>query len=266
MNLFIREMKRNFISFIIWLICLIAYIVFAMSLYPSIAKSGSNYAQIIKQMPASMTKAFKIENLDFSNIFSFFNTEIGQWISICLFIYAMVMAANMLGKELDEKTLEFLQAKPITRNYIITEKLSCYSIYIILMNILLLFVTFVSFEAVKSKDYSLNTLILVYIGFSIIELTFANLGLLISLFIKKRKASTNISLGLVLGLYLVYVLSGISDKLDFLKYFTPNNYANSADIIANGYLNGKYIAVLVIVNIATVALSYVIYNRKDIAA
>lgn len=266
MNLFIREMKRNFISFIIWMISLIIYIAFAMSLYPSIAKNNANYSQLMKQLPASMTKAFKLQSLDFSNIFSFFNLEIGQWISLCLFIYAMIIATGMLAKELDERTLEFLQAKPITRSSIITQKLSCYTVYIILMNLILFFVTFISFEFVKTKDYSVKTLALVYIGAFLIEYTFANLGLLISLFLKKKKASTNISLGLVLGLYLVYTLSGISDKLEFIKYFTPNNYANSADIIANGYLDGKYIAVLIIVNIAAVILSYVVYNSKDIAA
>lgn len=266
MNLFKREMKRNFLSFTIWLISISAYIALVMSIFPSMSKSGQSFTQLIKQMPASMTKALKMQNLDYSNIFSFYNMEIGQWIALCLFIYAMIIASSMIAKELDEKTLEFLQAKPITRNSIITQKLSCYTLFIILMNAVLFLVTFICFEFVKTKDFSVKTLSLVYVGFFLIELTFANLGLFISLFIKKKKASTNISLGLVLGLYLVYTLSGISDKLEFLKYFTPNNYANSSDIITNGYLDGKYIAVLIIVNIAAVILSYVVYNRKDIAA
>lgn len=266
MNLFKREMKRNFVSFITWLICLVAYIIFAMSLFPSMAKSSVNYSQFMKQMPSSMTKAFNIQSLDYSNIFSFFYSTTGEWISLCLFIYAMIIGSSMLAKELDEKTLEFLQAKPITRNSIITEKLSCYSIYIILMNVILFFVTFISFQYVKINAYSIKTLLLIYIGYFLIEITFANLGLLISLLIKKKKSSTNISLGLVLGMFLIYTLAGISDKISFLKYLTPFKYADSSAIIANGYINGIYVVILIIVNIVAVAFSYAVYNRKDIQA
>jgi ABC-2 type transport system permease protein len=134
------------------------------------------------------------------------------------------------------------------------------------MNVVLFISTYISFEYVKIKAYPIKTLLLIYVGFFLVEITFANLGLFLSVIIRKRKASTNISLGLVLGMYFLYTLSGVSDKLDVVKYITPFKYADATDIIAKGQINGSYVVIIVIINIVAVAATYSIYNRKDIPA
>jgi len=133
-----------------------------------------------------------------------------------------------------------------------------------MINVVMFIATYISFQFFKTKSYSLKTLLLVYVGFFLVEFTFANLGLLVSLFVKKKKASTNISLGVVLGMYCLYTLSGISDKFAFIKYLTPFKYADASDVIANGYINSINIVILIIVNVVAVALAYFVYNRKDI--
>lgn len=96
------------------------------------------------------------------------------------------------------------------------------------------------------------------------QITFANLGLLISVFRTKRNSLTAPALWLVLGMYFMSTVTGLTPKLDFLKYLTPFKYADAADIILNGTLNNLYLAILLAVNAAAIILSYVGYNRKNI--
>jgi len=264
MNLFRREVKRNFTGFVVWSVSLCFYIALTMSMFPSAAKNDASLNQFMKQLPNSMTKAFKLDNISFSNILSYFNINIGILLVLSVGIYAMLLGCGMLSKELDDKTIEFLQAKPITRSSITTEKILCYTLYTFMINVVMFIATYISFQFFKTKSYSLKTLLLVYVGFFLVEFTFANLGLLVSLFVKKKKASTNISLGVVLGMYCLYTLSGISDKFAFIKYLTPFKYADASDVIANGYINSINIVILIIVNVVAVALAYFVYNRKDI--
>ena len=149
MNLFKREVKRNFTSFVVWSVSLCLYVAFAMSMFPSVAKSDASLNQFMKQLPPAISKAFNLDNISYSNILSFFNVEIGILLVLSLSIYAMLLGCGMLSKELDEKTIEFLQAKPVTRSSITTEKMLCYTLYIFMINIVMFIATYISFQFVS---------------------------------------------------------------------------------------------------------------------
>lgn len=266
MNLFKRETKRGFIGFLIWAITLAAIVIFAMSAYPSVAKNSTSMNQFMKSLPPSMTKAFNLDKLNYADILGYYSTEIGTFIILCGSMYAMILGSSMISKEIDDRTIEFLQSKPITRTSILTQKLTSGILYIILLNIFLFFTSYFSFEKVKTSSYSIKKLFLIFAGYLIIELTFVSLGLLLSLVIKKKKISTGLSLWTVLGMYLLYVLSGISDNLKVLKNFAAFKYADAADIIINGKYKASYLLVLAIVIVISIVLSYILYRRKDISA
>jgi ABC-2 type transport system permease protein len=68
----------------------------------------------------------------------------------------------------------------------------------------------------------------------------------------------------VLGMYFASTIAELTEQLNFLKYFTPFKYADSADIILNGAINSIYLAILLVANLIAVLLSYAGYNRKNI--
>lgn len=262
MNLFKRELRKNLIGFLIWSLTLSLLVILIMSMFTSVAKNSASLEQFMKQ--SSMLKALNQSTLSITSILGYYTTKPGLLIILSVGIYAMILGCNMFAKEFNEKTMEFLQAKPITRTSIITSKICCYTVYIFLLNVILFAVTYFSFESVKTSNYSVKTLFLIHVGYFIAEITFANIGILISLIVKNQKSSVSLSLWLVLGMYFINILAGLSDKADFLKYFTPFKYVDAKDIVTNGYIKTEYVIILVCVNIIAVATSYVIYNHKDI--
>lgn len=266
MNILKRELKFNFLPFVFWTASLSILVVWIMYFYPSIAKSGETVNELINKMPSSMIKAFGMDKMSMTNIIGYYGSKAGILVVLSISIYAMLLAGGMLAKEQDDKTMEFLLSKPVTRNEVLTQKIACYSIYIVLINVILFAATYFSFEWVKTKNYSVNTLFTISFGYFLVEFTFSSIALIVSVFAKRRKSITSLSIWLVLLMYFLSAISSISDKLSFLKNITPFSYVDVSDIMKNGAINNAYIVILVAVNIVCILASYIIYNKKDIQA
>jgi ABC-2 type transport system permease protein len=73
-----------------------------------------------------------------------------------------------------------------------------------------------------------------------------------------------LSIGVVLGTYILNVFAGMTEKTEGLKYLTPFKYAEARDILQDSSMNAVYLIIISVVIIASIVLSYVFYNRKDI--
>ena len=177
----------------------------------------------------------------------------------------MLLASNMLSKEENDKTIEFLLAKPVTRNTIIKAKTLCVLFYITLLNIVLLGTDYLAFQVFKKVDFSISSFLLIHLGGYLMQLTFAAIGLLISVFVVKSKAITPIVLGVVIGTFFISIVSGVSEKLSNLKYLTPFKYGNASDIIASGKIDTAYLIIMFFIIIVSVVLTFRFYNSKNIS-
>ena len=263
MIIFIRELKRNRKSFIIWTASLVLFNIMMMSFFPSIADNTKMYDEMIKGFPKGMIEAFGLDKISMSTILGFFGTECYIFITIFGSIYAMLLGASILSKEEGDKTIEFLLAKPVTRSTIVTAKAANIFFYITLFNLIFSFVNFLMFEAVKREEYSIEAFLLLSIGPWLLHLTFAAIGLLISVFVVKAKSVYPVSIGFVLVMYFISVMSSISDKLTNLKYFTPFKYVDSPDIIVNERIEPIYLIIMFAIITVSTAATYVLYNRKN---
>jgi ABC-2 type transport system permease protein len=60
------------------------------------------------------------------------------------------------------------------------------------------------------------------------------------------------------------ILSGLDQKMDFLKYFTPFKYFDAAVFMRSGVLSGGYVLLSAALIVVFVAAAYVFYNRRDL--
>lgn len=264
MNLYLREFKRNSKSLIIWSIILMGLVILLMSIYPSMAKNSDKISQLLDAYPKELLSAFDMDKLDFSDVFGYYSMEGYLFVTLFGSIYTILLASGILSKEQGDKTIEFLLSKPITRKEIVTSKLLTFLTNIVILNLLLTLSLLFSVTVFNSKEYSMKILIYLSLAPLLLHLTFGTIGFFISLFMKKSRQILSVSLGLVLTMYFLSIIAKISDKLEFLKHFTPFEYINAGDIIANKSLNSGYMLILLIVNLLAVTLSYLVYNKKDI--
>lgn len=266
-TIFLWELKRNRKAFIIWTIISILMIASQMAVFPSFVKDADSQAALVSKYPAALVEAFGIEKVDMTNILEYFSVKIFPIIAMLGSIYIMLLGTGILSKEQNEKTIEFLLSKPITRNMIITSKQMCVLAYTALYNLILFLSSFGMIEAYKNgKDYDVSGLILIYVSLFLLNLTFASIGFLISIFVIKLKSNYSISIGVVLGSYFISVIASSSKEIDALKYLSFFKYSDAPNIINSGSIEPIYLGLYAAFIIVPMILSYVFFNKKRITA
>ena len=115
-----------------------------------------------------------------------------------------------------------------------------------------------------SGDLDIKQFLLLSITPLFIALPLFGINLFISTFMNGNKKITGISLGLVFLFYIISVLSEMSDKVSFLKYFTINTLADTRNVISNIEINPIMVIISLLITIIFIIFSYISYNKKEL--
>lgn len=265
-NLIKTEFKRNLKSLILWTVIVAGLALLMLMLFPAFEDIYADLEALLSGYPDGFLEAFGLgENgLEMDDIYGWFGVEGYLFVLLIGSVYAGLLGGGILAKEEDDQTIEFLLTKPISRTAIYLGKLIVVLINLALLNIgvsIVLFVTFVSFD---SMDWTLWALY----SFApyIIQLIFASLGLFISVFVTKSRQVTSIALGIVLGMYVIDLISSLTESAENLKYITPYEYVNATTIVNERSLEPLYMVISVSVIVLSLGLGLMIYRKKDITA
>ncbi|MFZ5353803.1 MAG: ABC transporter permease subunit [Bacillota bacterium] len=265
MILFKREFNRNLKALIIWTAIMAGLMLMMLSIYPQFAKQQETIDQMMKAFPEAMVKAFNMDKLSMKDVLGFYAIECYLMLTLFGSIYAAMLGAGILSKEENEKTIEFLLSKPISRSSILTQKLLLVTANLVIFNGLIAIVNLIGFSFTKDNNLDMTAFALLTAGPLLMHIVFAVIGFMISCLVRKSRNILTISLGLVFGTYFFSIMASMSEKFEFLKYLSPFKYVDSADLIINKSIKPLYLAIMLGVIIISTAASFFIYNRKDIA-
>ena len=176
--------------------------------------------------------------------------------------FSVILGSTIVLKEENDKTINFLLSKPITRTQILNNKLASGFIYITLFNLIIYLVTLLGI--IISGDGNLKVWTLIVLASYIIQIFFYLLGLVIGLFFDKTRKSMAVGLGIVIGTYVINSLSLLTKELEFLKYLSPYGYIDVRNIIIDETFNIPLLIVSFIVCAICIIITYYIYNKKEI--
>ena len=209
----------------------------------------------------SFTAAFGMDRLNFGTLTGFYAVECGNILGLGGAFYAAFCAVSILSKEEKDRTAEFLLTHPVSRRRIVTEKLLAVLIQTTLMN-LLIYALSVGSIAVIGEEIPWKELNLLHLAYYLLQIELGGICFGISACL--RKGSVGIGLGIATGMYFLNLIANIAEVADFLKYITPYGYAEGADIVTNGCLDGKMVAIGMTIAAVGIVLAYLQYCRKDI--
>ena len=112
-------------------------------------------------------------------------------------------------------------------------------------------------EAVPWKEVTL-----LHLAFFLLQVELACVCMGISAFL--WRGGVGIGLGLAIALYFLNIIANLTSHADVLKFITPFGYADGADILTRGAINGPRLLVGMAAAAAGVGLAYWKYCRKDI--
>lgn len=263
MTLYLHELKMNRASFIIWFVSVAALCGGCISLFPLMEESMGDMAGAFAEM-GGFSAAFGMDKLSIATLEGFFGTEIGTIYALGGGMFAALTGISMLSKEEGGHTAEFLYTLPMGRSGIVTSKLAAI-ISLITAFDLLNFGVFVGAITITGEEIDMTSLVSYMLVQYLCHLEIASVCLAISSCLKRNQIGAG--LGFALILYVLDLMSRITDEMDFLKYITPFYYSNATDIFASqGEMDLTLATIGCTVTVAGILATYIIYSRRDILA
>jgi ABC-2 type transport system permease protein len=182
-------------------------------------------------------------------------------------IFAMLLGALVISQEEDEKTIEFLLAHPLTRGEIAASKLLAYTALVVFLNIVLAAAGLVLIAALGPwSGRAVASFLGVWLSYSLLMYAFGAAGVLLSMFVTKGGALVGYSIGFPILLALLAFLETVgSDLLRSLSRLSPFRYLDYAGILETARVDVPFVCVAAAISAALLALSLVLYRKREFA-
>ncbi|MGG6314463.1 ABC transporter permease subunit [Paenibacillus macerans] len=265
MNMYVHELKSMRKSALVWTCAMIALAAIYLSIYPSMASDAVDFKKLLGSYPEAVREMLGIDLDTITSILGLYSM-IFSFIVLCGAIQAMNLGVSILTKESRERTADFLLVKPVSRASIVTAKLVAAFSIIVATDVVFYAVTSIIAGGVKTEDFSQKLFFMINLSLFFIQLIFLAIGMAASVFFAKLKNVLPLSLGVVFGLYMIgaLVASGKEDRA--ARYISPFKYFDNTFIMAHARYETPYLIAGALIVVAAVALSYIVYLKKDIHA
>ena len=257
-----RELKLNLKSLIIWTLIIVIIFLISFLIYPSLTQDEVMLEELIATMPKEMLQIFNMDIISLNKVSGWLLSEGYLMVNLIGSCFFAILGGTILLKEQSDKTIEFLFSKPIKKSSIVTSKLLTGLIYIFAFNLIISLTTLIGLNL--SNDFNFKHWLYSSIAPIFVHTFFFCTSLLVSNYFKKTNKSITTNLGIVFGTYLIGVLSLMSEKIEFLKYFSPFEYINSKTIITNNSLDIFNLFLLTTYIIITLVGLYNTYDKKEL--
>ncbi len=262
MNIFVRELKANLKSLIIWSVIIALLIVIACSKFTAYA-GNPEMLKILDAFPPAVLDAFSMRGFDLTTVTGFYGIMF-VYFALMGAIAAAMWGSDMISKEERDKTVEFSLVLPVSRTRVVTAKALAALVDCLLLVLVSWGVSLLAVKQFNPNQAFYSYLTLQMQAMFIIEVVFLAVGLLLGCGMKQYKLSASTAVGIILVTYFLSVITGLQKSLDWLRWFTPFKWFDSLALLNTGHMDLSYLLVSLGVIVVCVASAYLAYTRRDL--
>ena len=262
MNIFIRELKANLKSLVIWSVIIALLIMIGVAKFSAFAGDPKMLA-MLDSMPSALLDALNMRAFNLTTLSGFYGIMF-IYFGLMGAIEAAMWGSDIISKEERDKTVEFSLVLPVSRSRVITAKalaalVNCFAFVLITWA-----VSLVGVRSYNPDQAFYDFLALEMQAMLAIELIFLAIGLLLGCAMKQYKLSGSTAVAIILVTYFMSIIAVMQENLDFLKYFTPFKYFDAGELFLNGKMDGMYLLFTAAIIVVCVAVAYWVYNKRDL--
>ncbi len=269
MRTYLKNLKKNWKGGIIPPFIVVILVPLIASLWPEFEKAADVFVEILES-PAFNALVGHLGLNDFSTWQGVYFMYIFVWLEYVLLFTVILFPSRMITTEVDKKTLDMTLSFPIRRWKYILEKFMVFLTYNLLYPIFVLIVSYASTEVLQiyGYDVTLDYLALFYslIGLMLWFFALGSISLLCgAIFLQSRKA-ISASAGIVLGMFIIVRIGGMTDSLSWLQYLSVFYYMSSGRIQQLNPLVfpvGEFF-ILLGIGLAALAGALVVFQKREL--
>jgi ABC-2 type transport system permease protein len=262
MNIFLRELKANLKSLLIWSVIILLLIMIAVSKFSAFAGDPKMLA-MLDSIPPAMLDALNMRAFNLTTLSGFYGVMF-IYFGLMGAIAAAMWGSDIISKEERDKTVEFSLVLPVSRGRVVTAKALAALVNCILFVLITWAISLAAVQSYNPDQDFYNFLALEMRAMFSIELIFLAIGLLLGCAMKRYKLSSSTAVGIILVTYFVSIISVMQEDLDFLKYFTPFRYFDAGELFRTGRMDMGYLLISAAIIVICVAGAYLFYNKRDL--
>ncbi len=263
MNIFIRELKANLKSLLIWCGAQFFIIFAGMVKYSGFSKSDVDINALFKDLPQGLKAVFGVGELDLTQIEGFYSIFF-LFFMLLAAIHAAMIGAVIISKEERDHSADFLFSKPVSRRRIITAKLLAGLFNILVFNLVTLFSSFYFISLYNDGDPLAGKVTILMAALLIFQLLFLFMGSALGAILKTTRQATSLATGILLGTFFISIAIDMDNRLDFLKYITPFKYFEADSLMFGGHLQLVSLVLCAILIGLGLVLTYTRFCRRDL--
>ncbi len=261
-DLFMFDLRENKMLIIIFTLILMMYGTISVSMYNP--QSIQGFEAIINMLPEQMIKMFGFD-LIAGDITKYLGGYLYGFIMVIFpMIFIIMVGTRLVSRHVDKGSMIYLITMPYTRKRIITTQAVFYVLsllFVLGFNVgLIILIAHIRFPGLLDIG---SFLMLNLVTFAV-HLALTGVAFLFSVLFGDSSKSLGVTGVLLISFFVLNMLSSISDKTDFLKYFSPYALINP-DYILSGGGNGWLSAVILLVFSGAVFVGSIeLFNRKSL--
>ena len=262
-NIFLKSLRDQRRSLLMWGAYLIAIGVMMALFYPTISKM-TVFNQYLSQLPEGMKEMFGGSLVDYTSPAGYFSTELfSLMVPLLLLVFGIGFGANAIGGDEEKGTLGFLLANPVRRQQVVMQKFG-----VMVSGMFLLGLFFWASLAVTTRvmniDISALKLAEATLGAVLLALVFGALAFLSGCIKGNKGMAMGVSSGVAVLTYLLHTLGGLVSGLKNFRFLSPFYHYMEPDTLSNG-LAPAHILVLVGLIVIFFAVSIPAFIHRDIS-
>jgi ABC-type multidrug transport system ATPase subunit/ABC-type transport system involved in multi-copper enzyme maturation permease subunit len=245
-----------------WSFGIFFFIFVNMIFYPSFKQDADQLQQSFENLPDSAIQ-FLGGSTDFFSAIGFINSQVFfLTLPLLLGILAISLGSNLIAKEEQDKTIEALLARPISRSKLLLAKVLSGVFILAFVTLVGLITTIVSAKFVDLEVSATIITLTTFVCF-LMALSFASVAFVFTAIGRARGASIGIATTIALGGYIISSLAGTVEWLRGVSKLFPFDYYQSEAILRETY-NWANILFFVALTVILGLLSWTVFKKRDL--
>lgn len=262
MNIFLRELKANLKSLLIWGVIVVLLTVIGFAKFTAYADNPDMLA-ILDGLPPALLAAFNMEAFNLTTLTGFYGAMY-TYFALIAGIAAAMWGSDIISKEERDKTVEFALTLPVTRSKVVTAKTLAALVNCIGLLLITWGITIFSARSYQPDSEFYDFLNLSMLALFITQLIFLAVGIFLGCAMKQYRRAGSVAVSLLLGTYFFSIISGMHEKLEFLKYFSPFKYFDAGKLFHEAKFDTTFLVLSAVIIVVSMVGAYLTYARRDL--
>lgn len=262
MNIFIRELKANFKSLLIWGVIAILFVIVGFSKF-SAYEGNPELLAILDSVPPAMLAAFNLGAFNLTTVTGFFGVMF-NYFALVLAAAAVMWGSDTITKEERDKTVEFSLTLPVRRGKVVAAKTLATAVNCIGLLLITWAAILANASAYQTNSEFYNFVTLSMGALFILQMIFLAIGVLLGCALKHYKQASSVAMAILLITFFLSIITGLNENLDFLKYLSPFKYFDPATLLHEATIEPIYLLLSVVIIVACLVGAQLTYVRRDL--